>query len=916
MVARECKGVKDETAVFVGRGSPALRMTRNALSSPFEVGKHGSKLECQVKFAEYLAQNSSAWGLLDELKPKKVICECELDEPCTGDIVLAWSAALRMNESKSGTSSRYWGMWRRVPRKGAKLVALVSSALAASAGSIPQSVNVRFTQWAVDRAVRKLFPPHYLADFKFPCLEDLVNAEPFTTFPEFLDSMDLDADRALGPCHFKDVRKGTRAAAANDQRSHFFSKGHYSQLIPLGLDPEEHFAEAVQLAQREQFPMDCEPIVPADLKCAVKATVSNIKDLPNARYKWYLAVKELAARAQPLAAHLRTFQTGPAAKVAAKINIGMLAIAIILMSWPHWRLPSHFIHGFKVIGLLEPTGVYQAAQVQKPTLTRGELLETSEALIASIETRYPKLEAAEHIMSACVKDFNNGFGSRQYMKSELDEKWGVGKWIPLPTFDHVQSSGKHRRIDNGLASGHNEATEYSEALELCNAFQPGFTAKLFYQEMVEAGLARNEIHDVIIESGGEDMPDAYRWLPVAEGDQCLNIVAAYDVDSQSWTYQEIFGMLFGLSSSVMNFNPWSAFLEALSRRWLFLAVSMFYDDSRILDVNRARGRGQRYLQALFRLLGAPLAEQKSEKLSCDGDFLGLVHKTDCALTDGWMTFKPRERITTTLQSIISQCLENDWCEPSDANKIRGIKNFASCGQFGQIGRVGLGPLAVRQYADRPPWHLSGRLRRALEFLECLEKIAVPRPYYLFKPWIPPLVIASDGRVDENAPPSAGVCVLDPVPNMRIAWWMVLCPELIARWESRHSIMEVESVPVVTLMLSQPQLFLGRDVVWFIDNVAALSAFIKGGSDAVDLDRSACVASLLMGRLCTRVWFEYVESHSNWSDGISRLLSADPFCAKHSFALRQAFVPEWPWTVPVGELVSKLDTVVGAALEVV
>jgi len=298
------------------------------------------------------------------------------------------------------------------------------------------------------------------------------------------------------------------------------------------------------------------------------------------------------------------------------------------------------------------------------------------------------------------------FGSKQYLKSELDQKWGAGRWIPLPTFDHVQASGKHRRIDNGLASGHNEATAYSEALESCNAFQPGFTAKLFYQEMVSAGVPRDVIRGVVIESRGEDMPDAYRWLPVAESDQCLNIVAAYDAENRVWTYQEIFGMLFGLSSSVINFNPWSVFLEALSRRWLFLPVSMFYDDSRIIDVNCARERGQRYLQALFRLIGAPLAEEKSEKLSCDGDFLELAHDTQCALTDGWMSFKPRECITSTLQSIIAKCLEDDWCEPSDANEIRGIVNFASCGQFGRIGRVGLGPLAVRQYADRPPWHLS------------------------------------------------------------------------------------------------------------------------------------------------------------------------------------------------------------------
>ena len=80
---------------------------------------------------------------------------------------------------------------------------------------------------------------------------------------------------------------------------------------------------------------------------------------------------------------------------------------------------------------------------------------------------------------------------------------------------------------------------------------------------------------------------------------------------------------------------------------------MFYDDSRIIDVNLARGCGQRYFQAFFRLIGAPLAEEKSEKLSCDGDVLGLVHKTECALSDGWLSFESRKFITDTLQSIIS-----------------------------------------------------------------------------------------------------------------------------------------------------------------------------------------------------------------------------------------------------------------------
>jgi len=105
---------------------------------------------------------------------------------------------------------------------------------------------------------------------------------------------------------------------------------------------------------------------------------------------------------------------------------------------------------------------------------------------------------------------------------------------------------------------------------------------------------------------------------VVESDHCLSIIAAYVGERKAWMYQELFGMLLGLSSSVINCNPWFAFLEVLSRRWLFLAVSMFYDDSGIIDVNLSRGCGQRCFQVLFRLVGAPLPGEKPKRRSCGG----------------------------------------------------------------------------------------------------------------------------------------------------------------------------------------------------------------------------------------------------------------------------------------------------------
>jgi len=43
-----------------------------------EEGRHGPKLECQVKFAMYLAPNDHARGLLNELKPAIVILSVNL----------------------------------------------------------------------------------------------------------------------------------------------------------------------------------------------------------------------------------------------------------------------------------------------------------------------------------------------------------------------------------------------------------------------------------------------------------------------------------------------------------------------------------------------------------------------------------------------------------------------------------------------------------------------------------------------------------------------------------------------------------------------------------------------------------------------------------------------------------------------
>ncbi len=172
---------------------------------------------------------------------------------------------------------------------------------------------------------------------------------------EYMDARDLDSQTCMSPEHFKDTKRGIRAAAANDQKGRFFSKAAVNQLVSLDLTPSCHPEEAVKVAVSETFPMDMEPPVLNDLKFAVLRIVECNEVLHQCRGEWYGPVKELARRLNPLSVHLRSFQAGPAAKVAARIHVAFIAVAVILMGWPHWQLPSMFIVGFPTIGKLPRT---------------------------------------------------------------------------------------------------------------------------------------------------------------------------------------------------------------------------------------------------------------------------------------------------------------------------------------------------------------------------------------------------------------------------------------------------------------------------------------------------------------------------------------------------------------------------------
>ena len=85
---------------------------------------------------------------------------------------------------------------------------------------------------------------------------------------------------------------------------------------------------------------------------------------------------------------------------------------------------------------------------------------------------------------------------------------------------------------------------------------------------------------------------------------------------------------------------------------------------------------------------------------------------------------------------------------------------------------------------------------------------------------------------------------------------------------------------------------GRRGIWFVDNVAALMALVKGRSDVEELEKMAELIHAMMFALSLSLYFEWVASKSNWADGISRDGSGDEWLRRHGFEFRKSkAVPE-------------------------
>ena len=209
-------------------------------------------------------------------------------------------------------------------------------------------------------------------------------------------------------------------------------------------------------------------------------------------------------------------------------------------------------------------------------------------------------------------------------------------------------------------------------------------------------------------------------------------------------------------------------------------------------------------------------------------------------------------------------------------------------------------MTARQYWDHPAGgKLGSALREALHFLQLAVTHLPVRVLPLVGDDRPPVVLYSDAST-LNSGLRLGMVLLDPL-STAVAAVHDVPRHVIEKWKLRSTYIGQGELLCAPVALSAwRQQLQGRQVTWYVDNTSAVAAMIKGASPQVDSSPLALQAALACVHLGCRLWIEWVPSHQNLSDGLSRQGWQD----KHVKAkiasgawTRCSWSPDWNALVP-------------------
>ena len=418
----------------------------------------------------------------------------------------------------------------------------------------------------------------------------------------------------LGPTPVWGRERTAIYAGLTGQRYASNSTKGLDHLLPPGLGKEAHIRASSVLPS----PFAPSPWPEPDVAFVIQAVATWQQALPRWAEKLRHILLTVARAVQPLEEALSPFRCQSARKVAAMKRPAFLAAMVAILRWPDKQLARALVVGFNIVGELAHSGIFRPI-VQEGKLPLEQWLgAAAEADLARLLRSRPP-EHVQDILDLTQEEIEKEFCSPLRTAREMDDLFGVGGWRFVERFLIIQPDGKKRAIDNARKSGHNVHTTMRETISTVNVDFCASVARMLHTALQFPLGSPPEWLDVRL--GTDDLPDAYRGLPVTDAHLPFSNVAIF-VPGVGWRFTCMWGLAYGLESAVVNFNRFPQLGIAVTRRCLLGCAAAYFDDELAVECIRDSDVSQRNLQLVFRLFGAPPQSAKSFAPAPNRHYLG------------------------------------------------------------------------------------------------------------------------------------------------------------------------------------------------------------------------------------------------------------------------------------------------------
>ena len=737
--------------------------------------------------------------------------------------------------------------------------------------------------------------------------------------------------------------------------------------VPIAAGYEQHFRAAVQLGFIRSRPEDR---LSSDTICAAQVAVSALAsgELPQLRSDASALVARHGHALRPHSLRLNEQLMPPDVFIiVGGMNVLLLAALVDGLELRDRDVARGFWHGFQAIGMLPDSGAHR----QLAVVTPRELYEFEgkyALIMAGNEAWHDDLESMvdrrhnrparsdaeagrrDAVVATTRKELSKGLISPPMSRGQVIAKFGYGRYramlrsaIPKTVIDGVVMDW--RCIDDGLRALLNAATLPVETI-----VTPSFEFSLHVARVVQRSASVLGLAMPLLAIGLDDLASAYRTCPTAQPQ--FNLFAVWSPEHEAVRYHYTYGFVFGLTSSVTQFNRFPEVMVAAARCLGAVPVAHFIDDYMICDLRAAGSSGQDLLALLHQHVGDGIAfggervrlrsptldNDKRRPMGPRNIQLGVdVDVSEAHVGPGVVMFRATEQRVSACLSIWDDAEEEGIMEPSLAGSLRGKQNFLLEAAPGRVGRAPSLVLVQREFHDES-YEFTPALRHAAEFYRALLPNLPAWRARVAPSTLWPITIYSDAmfRPRKRLRRSQCAASLKDAFVSRLGFVLydphcdpshsAYAPERVVGCEDGHLqyasspppddvvatfarseggqplktyIAQCEMVAAIAVYYTLAARVRGREVNHWIDNTVALSALVHGYARKVDLARMVNAFHLQASGLDTHVWFEFVPSLANIAD----LPSRDEFELLTRLGGRRV-----PLTVPpAGDWIAPLDT---------